>query len=144
MVTDSENDREAPRALTSAACLARSADRARLWLSPIRIHRSTDLPHIDPGEGPTSLGPAWYSRRPPSPALRYWNMARQRYCRRLARYRNTRPSLPTRAPSQPRTPARKSGVLDLRKWVRPRDRLSAGGRWIRTSSSARDRLHFDV
>ena len=26
----------------------------------------------------------------PSPALRYWNMARQRYCRRLARYRNTR------------------------------------------------------
>src|SRR5712672_783436 len=90
MVTDSENDREAPRALTSAACLARSADRARLWLSPIRIHRSTDLPHIDPGEGPTSLGPAWYSRRPPSPALRYWNMARQRYCRRLARYRNVR------------------------------------------------------
>jgi hypothetical protein len=32
--------------------------------------------------------------------------------------------LPTRAPSQPRTPARKAGVLDLRKWVRPRDRLS--------------------
>ena len=25
-----------------------------------------------------------------SPAPRYWNMARQRYCRRLARYRNTR------------------------------------------------------
>ena len=25
----------------------------------------------------------------PSAALRYWNMARQRYCRRLARYRNT-------------------------------------------------------
>ena len=33
--------REAPRALTSAACLARSADRARLRLSPIRIQRST-------------------------------------------------------------------------------------------------------
>ena len=33
--------REAPRALTSAACLARSADRARLCLSPIRIQRST-------------------------------------------------------------------------------------------------------
>ena len=31
--------REAPCALTSAACLARSADRARLWLSPIRIQR---------------------------------------------------------------------------------------------------------
>jgi hypothetical protein len=25
----------------------------------------------------------------PSAALRYWNMARQRYCRRLVRYRNT-------------------------------------------------------
>ena len=33
--------REASRALTSAACLARSADRARLCLSPIRIQRST-------------------------------------------------------------------------------------------------------
>jgi hypothetical protein len=32
---------EAPRALPSAACLARSADRARLRLSPIRIQRST-------------------------------------------------------------------------------------------------------
>ena len=36
------------------------------------------------------MGPAWYSRRPPSLALRYWNMARQRHCRRLARYGNTR------------------------------------------------------
>src|SRR6266436_515478 len=27
---------------------------------------------------------------PTSAALRYWNMARQRYCRGLARYRNTR------------------------------------------------------
>jgi hypothetical protein len=32
---------KAPRALPSAACLARSADRARLRLSPIRIQRST-------------------------------------------------------------------------------------------------------
>ena len=39
--------REAPRALTSAACLARSADRARLCLSPIRIQRST-APDISP------------------------------------------------------------------------------------------------
>jgi hypothetical protein len=31
---------------------------------------------------------------------------------------------PTRSPNQPRTPARKDGVLDLRKWMRPRDRLS--------------------
>src|SRR6266404_955982 len=46
-------------------------------------------------------------------------------------------SLPTRSPSQPRTPARKAGVLDLRKWMRPRDRLSAGGRRIRTTGPSR-------
>jgi hypothetical protein len=38
---------------------------------------------------PTSLGPAWHSRRPHQRPLRYWNMARQRYCHRLLRYRNT-------------------------------------------------------
>ena len=36
-------------------------------------------------------------------------------------------SLPTRSPSQPRTAARKAGVLDTRKQLRERDRLSAGG-----------------
>src|SRR5580692_5909029 len=59
-------------------------------------------------------------------------MARQRYCRRLTRYRNTlrvsadpvaKPAAQTRAESR---------VLDLRKLLRERDRLSAGGRWIRT------------
>ena len=39
--------------------------------------------------------------------------------------------------TQPGTPARKAGVLDLRKRMRARDGLSAGGRWIRTSGSAR-------
>src|ERR1700737_3379186 len=53
------NGREAARALTSAACLARSADHARLWLSSIRIQRPT---HVKPGEGPTLLAPAWHSR----------------------------------------------------------------------------------
>src|SRR6202030_1641716 len=51
--------REAARALTSAACLARSADRSRLCLSPIRIQRSTRVKH---GEDPALLGPAWHSR----------------------------------------------------------------------------------
>jgi hypothetical protein len=41
-------------------------------------------------------------------------------------------SLPTRSPSQPRTAARKAGVLDPRKQLRERDGLSAGGKWIRT------------
>src|ERR1700730_4608920 len=78
--------------------------------------------------------------RPAAP--RYWNMARQRYCRRLTRYRITqrvsadpvgKPAAQTRAESR---------VLDLRKLLRERDRLSAGGRWIRTSGSARDDHDF--
>src|SRR6202043_375855 len=44
-----------------------------------------------------------------SASLRYWNSARQRYCRQLARYRNTLASLPTRSPSQQPRPARKAG-----------------------------------
>src|SRR5262249_61121224 len=76
---------------------------------------SADLPHVGPGEGPTSLGPAWYTRRPPSAALRYWNMVRQRYCRRLARYRNTwsvsadpvaKPAAHTRAESRGSGPSK--------------------------------------
>src|ERR1700719_4866567 len=71
-----------------------------------------------------------------TPALRYWNMARQRYCPRLTRYRNplrvsadpvAKPAAQTRAESR---------VLDLRRRLRERDRLSAGGRWIRTSGTA--------
>src|SRR6202040_3348139 len=44
-----------------------------------------------------------------SASLRYWNSARQRYCRQLLRYRNTLASLPTRSPSQQPRPARKAG-----------------------------------
>src|ERR1700731_341821 len=76
-------------------------------------------------------------------------MARQRQCRGLARQRlarrlprNGKPaaSLLTPSSSEPRTPAGKARVLDARKWLRERDGLSAGGRWIRTSGSwSRDR-----
>ena len=41
-------------------------------------------------------------------------------------------SLPTRSPTQPRTAARKAGVLHVRERLGARDRLSAGGRRIRT------------
>jgi hypothetical protein len=68
----------------------------------------------------------------PLAALRYWNVARQRYTRRLARNGKSCASLAIQPPSQPRTPARKAGVLDARKRLRERDGLSAGGRWIRT------------
>src|SRR3984893_11700806 len=38
--------------------------------------------------------------------------------------------------AQPRTRARKARVFDLRRRLRARDGLAAGGEWIRTSSSA--------
>src|ERR1700726_4169464 len=59
-------------------------------------------------------------------------MARQRHCRRLARNGKPAASLLTPSSSEPRTPAEKARVLDARKWLRERDGLSAGGRWIRT------------
>jgi hypothetical protein len=46
---------------------------------------------------------------PRSATLRYRNMARQRYCWRLARYRNTCASLQTWSSSQLPRPARKAG-----------------------------------
>src|ERR1700681_4692516 len=64
-------------------------------------------------------------------------MARQRHCRRLARNGKPAASLLTPSSSEPRTPAGKARVFDARKWLRERDGLSAGGRWIRTSGSAR-------
>src|ERR1700724_3227776 len=69
-------------------------------------------------------------------------MARQRYCRRLTRYRNPlrvsadpvgKPAAQTRAESR---------VLDLRKRLRERDRLSAGGRWIRTIGTPEREAYF--
>src|SRR4029077_14757368 len=85
---------------------------------------------------PDFVGTSLAFSPPTSAALRYWNMARQRYCRRLARNGKPCASLPTQSPSQPRTPARKAGVLDLRKRMRERDGLSAGGNRIRTVGSA--------
>jgi hypothetical protein len=38
--------------------------------------------------------------------------------------------------------ARKAGVLDARKWLRERDGLSAGGRWIRTLGPPWEKLRF--
>ena len=67
-----------------------------------------------------------------SAALRYWNMARQRYCRRLARSRNTLcvsadPGAKPTAHSRAESPGSWSSKAE-----RERDGLSAGGRWIRT------------
>src|SRR6202011_6311779 len=76
----------------------------RLCLSPIRIQRST---HAKPwswlrsdrrGIALTALS-----------ALRYWNMARQRHCRRLARNGKPGASLLTPSSNQLPRPARKAG-----------------------------------
>src|SRR4029077_6558713 len=95
------------------------------------IHRTIKL-----GERPDFIGTGVATSPTPSAALRYWNMARQRYCRRLALSETPSASLPTRSPSQPRTAARKAEVLDTRKQLGERDRLSAGGNRIRTIGPA--------
>ena len=46
-------------------------------------------PRIEPLHEPPGATLLLPDSRTPSAALRYWNMARQRYCRRLARYQNT-------------------------------------------------------
>src|SRR5690349_2973052 len=81
----------------STAYLAQSAHRARLGLCSIRL--------IQPS---------------PSSTLRYWNLARQRYCRPSARYDRATPVSRDRAPVPPRTPARKARLLDVRGNI-PRD-----------------------
>src|ERR1700730_10468403 len=68
--------REAPRALPSAACLALISGSCSGLLEPDPEFK--DLPIY------RALSPA-----PRPAALRYWNIARQRYCRRLTRYRIT-------------------------------------------------------
>src|SRR6202030_361337 len=92
-----------------------------------------DLPYVK--LGPTSLGPAWQSRHhisltavlefgpteilPPIGAI------------------SKNPSVSADPIAKPAAQTRaESRVLDLRKRLRERDRLSAGGRWIRTSGSA--------
>ena len=102
--------RKAPRALPPAACLARSADRARLRLSPIRIQRSTRT---------LSSARLRWDRRgnlaTTSASLRYWNSARQRYCRQLVRYRKN-PSVSADPTAKPAAQTRaESRVLDLSK-----------------------------
>jgi hypothetical protein len=100
-------------------------------LSPVRAQRSTA--RSKPGKRVGFIGTGWHSRRP-----------HQRRCGTgiwrdrdiAAGWRDLETpcaSLPTRSPSQPRTPARKAGVLDPRQQLRERDRLSAGGKWIRTT-----------
>src|SRR5208282_1551841 len=116
--------KEAPRALASAACLARSADHARLCLSPIRIQKIYRT--VKPAEGSDFVGTSVAFSPLPSAALRYWNMPRQRYCRRLARHRHTlcvsadplaKPAAHTRAESRGSRPTKAdSGERRTLRW----------------------------
>jgi len=120
--------------------VARAADLGKCWPQLPVARKRAVLAEIR--RRPDFVGTSLAFSPPTSAALRYWNMARQRYCRRLARNGKPCASLPTQSPSQPRTPARKAGVLDLRNRMRERDGLSAGGRWIRTFGSPTDPLPF--
>ena len=130
--------REAPRALTSAACLARSADRARLCLSPIWI-RSTHALSTEK----TRL--CWDRRGIIADHIRgmgYRNMARQRYCRRLAR--NGKPGASLADPvAKPAAQTRaESGGSRPSKVAAGENGLSAGGKRIRTIGPAREKRSF--
>ena len=102
----------------------------------VRAHSAEIYARSSFGERPDFIGTGVAFSLTPSAALRYWNMARQRYCRRLAYIETPCASLPTRSPSQPRTAARKAEVLDSRKQLGERDGLAAGGNRIRTIGPA--------
>jgi hypothetical protein len=103
------------------------------------------------------LRSAWHSRRP-SAAPRYWNMARQRYCRQLARYRNTlrvsadpvaKPTEHTRAESRgsrrsKANPAERRTVCwretDLNPWSLAESPLLAGEPKKASSGSSTPRM----
>src|SRR6202035_3078261 len=117
------------RALTSAACLARSADRARLCLIQSEFQRLT---YAEPGEVLTSSGPSWAL----SPLHQPHRGTGIRPDRDIAARRSdikTSRRLYRRGRQAIRAQTRaESRVLDLRKRLRKRDRLSAGGSRIRT------------
>jgi hypothetical protein len=97
-----------------------------------------------PGEGPTSLGAARHSRRPHQ-RHRGTGIWRDRdIAAGSGDIETPCAALPTRSPSRPRTPARKAGILDLRKRMRARDGLSAGGRRIRTLGPPRGKLRCET
>jgi hypothetical protein len=107
--SSSSTARRKPCALFFAAMP--NSDRAGLWLSPVRAQRSTARSSF--GERPDFMGIGVAFSPTPSAALRYWNMARQRYCRCLAYLETPCASPPTPSPSQPRTAARKAGFSTL-------------------------------
>src|ERR1700737_3112138 len=125
------NGRAAPRALTSAACLARPAAPARLCLIPIRIQRLT---YAEPGEVLTSSGPSWHCRHCISltAVLEFGPTETLPPVGAISKHPGVSADAGAKPSAQSRTESR---VLDLRKRLRKRDRLSAGGRWIRTSGS---------
>src|SRR3984893_19310730 len=99
------NGRNAPRALTSAACLARPADPARLCLIQIRIQRLT---YAEPGEVLTSSGPSWHRRHCISltAVLEFGPTETLPPVGAISKHPA---SLPTRSPIHPPRPARKAG-----------------------------------
>jgi hypothetical protein len=108
----------------------------KLLLKARRSDRRDPLHDQASANAPTLLGPVWHSR---DHCQRHRGTGIWRDRDIAAGWRAIETpcaSLPTRSPSQPRTPARKAGVLHVRERLGARDRLTAGGRWIRTCSTA--------
>ena len=126
--------RQAAGALTSTASLARAAARARLCLS--RSELKAPLRSLTP-KRPTSLAasPANLANRIQQP-LRYWNIARQRHCYPSARCCAALHVSADRAAQHSPQTGGKPGLCHERRRNTERDGLSAGGKRIRTISTA--------
>ena len=132
--------RQATGALTFTAGLARAAHRARPCLS--RSELKARPRSLTPKATDVACGQPRQSREPHPAALRYWNITRQRHYHSSARYcAASRVSADPVARHSPQTGG-KPGLCHERRRNPERDGLSAGGRWIRTSSSAREGLEF--
>ena len=120
--------REAARALTSAACLARSADRCSALLEKL-----TTAAELGPGRGPPLpddiSGTAVLEYRPTeiSAPVGAISTTPARLCR------------PRQRRAHPRGTA---GFSTFNGRVRARDGLSAGGRWIRTIGPRKKNYRF--
>src|SRR5215831_1329781 len=99
-----------------------SAHRARLYVSPTRAQRPTEIGT----PRPTRL-PASHPRHGPQTApaaRRYWNRGRQRYCRSLVRYCSTLGVSGDRAANRAAHTRGKPRLLDVGRRIPSRDRFA--------------------
>jgi len=96
-----------------------------------------DLPYAEPGEVLTSSGSSWHCRHYISltAVLEFGPTETLPPVGEISDHPGVSADAVAKPSAQTRAETR---VLDLRKRLRKRDRLSAGGKWIRTSGPACD------